>query len=58
MLVMTGLHYDINADMKAAMLDVGQGDSIAVHTKDGLMFYLMEEARQRRMLVDILYTVI
>ena len=36
MLVMTGLHYDINADMKAAMLDVGQGDSIAVHTKDGL----------------------
>ena len=32
---MTGLHYDINADMKAAMLDVGQGDSIAMHTKDG-----------------------
>lgn len=35
-LVMTGLHYDINADMKAAILDVGQGDSIAVHTRDGL----------------------
>ncbi len=35
-LVMTGLHYDINADMKAAILDVGQGDSIAVQTRDGL----------------------
>lgn len=33
---MTGLRYNINADMKAAMLDVGQGDSIAVHTKEGL----------------------
>ena len=33
---MTGLHYDIHSDMKAAMLDVGQGDSIAMHTKDGM----------------------
>lgn len=33
---MTGLHYDIHSDMKAAMLDVGQGDSIAMHTKEGL----------------------
>lgn len=35
-LAMMGLHYDMSADMKAAMLDVGQGDSIAVHTKDGM----------------------
>ena len=34
--VMTGLHYNINSDMKIAMLDVGQGDSIAMHTKDGM----------------------
>ena len=33
---MTGLHYDIHSDMKVAMLDVGQGDSIAMHTKEGL----------------------
>ena len=34
--VLTGLHYNINSDMKIAMLDVGQGDSIVMHTKDGM----------------------
>jgi competence protein ComEC len=34
--VLTGLHYNINSDMKIAMLDVGQGDSIVMHTKEGM----------------------
>lgn len=34
--VLTGLRYNINSDMKIAMLDVGQGDSIVMHTKEGM----------------------
>ena len=34
--VLTGLHYNIDSDMKIAMLDVGQGDSIVMHTKEGM----------------------
>lgn len=34
--MLTGLRYNINSDMKIAMLDVGQGDSIVMHTKEGM----------------------